>query len=80
MKTVSAREANQAFSRLLSRAAGGEEIIITRRGRPVAKLVPAVDGDMEGKRSRAAARMMRRMRKGAHLGQLRVSRDEMHER
>jgi prevent-host-death family protein len=29
------------LSRLLDRAAGGEEIVITRNGRPVAKLVAA---------------------------------------
>jgi prevent-host-death family protein len=29
------------LSRLLDRAARGEEVIITRNGRPVAKLVPA---------------------------------------
>ena len=40
MKTVSAREANQHFSRLLRAAAEGEDVVITRRGKPVAKLVP----------------------------------------
>ena len=80
MRSVSARDANQAFSRLLSRAADGEEIIITSRGKPVVKLGPVADGAVERTRARAAARMIRRMRKGAHLGQLRASRDEMHER
>ena len=40
MRTVSAREANQRFSKLLEAATAGEEITITRRGVPVAKLVP----------------------------------------
>lgn len=40
MRTVSAREANQRFSKLLEAAVGGEEITITRHGVPVAKLVP----------------------------------------
>jgi prevent-host-death family protein len=35
---VSAREANQAFSRILGEAEAGEEIVITRRGKPVATL------------------------------------------
>jgi prevent-host-death family protein len=40
MKTVSACDANQAFSTLLSQVENGEEIVITRRGRPVAVLAP----------------------------------------
>ena len=46
MVTVSAREANQQFSRILEAAVGGQEVTITRRGVPVAKLVPLkVDQD-----------------------------------
>jgi prevent-host-death family protein len=40
MKTVSARQANHDFSELLSRVERGEEILITRRSRPVALLSP----------------------------------------
>ena len=40
MSTVSAREANQHFSKILDAAARGEEVTITRRGKPVARLVP----------------------------------------
>jgi len=40
MKTVSAREANHEFSDLLSRVERDEEILITKRGKPVAMLVP----------------------------------------
>jgi antitoxin (DNA-binding transcriptional repressor) of toxin-antitoxin stability system len=36
MKTISARTANQGFSALLSRVEAGEEILITKHGRPVA--------------------------------------------
>jgi prevent-host-death family protein len=38
---VSVYDAKTNLSRLLDRAAGGEEIVITRNGRPVAKLVGA---------------------------------------
>jgi prevent-host-death family protein len=38
---VSVYDAKTNLSRLLDRAAGGEEVIITRNGRPVAKLVAA---------------------------------------
>jgi prevent-host-death family protein len=38
---VSVYDAKTNLSRLLDRAAAGEEVVITRNGRPVAKLVPA---------------------------------------
>ena len=40
MKTVSAREANQGFSELLAQVERGQEVLITKRGTPVAKLSP----------------------------------------
>jgi prevent-host-death family protein len=39
-KTVTATAAKANFLRLLDEAAAGEEIEITRHGRPVARLVP----------------------------------------
>ena len=40
MKTVSILEAKTHLSRLLQRVAAGEEIVIARRDRPIARLVP----------------------------------------
>jgi prevent-host-death family protein len=40
MQTVNIHAAKTQFSRLLEAAAGGEEIIIARAGRPLARLVP----------------------------------------
>ncbi|MSO93018.1 MAG: type II toxin-antitoxin system Phd/YefM family antitoxin [Rhodospirillales bacterium] len=40
MSSIGAFEAKTHFSALLERVAQGEEIIITRHGSPVAKLVP----------------------------------------
>ena len=37
---VSAREARARFRELLDRVAAGEEVILTRRGKEVARLVP----------------------------------------
>ncbi len=45
MSTVTAREANQHFSKFLDAASRGEEVTITRRGKPVAKLVPVAAGE-----------------------------------
>ena len=36
---ISARDARQRFSELLDRAESGEEIVITRRGKPAVRLV-----------------------------------------
>lgn len=48
-KTVTATAAKASFLRLLDEAAVGEEIEITRHGRPVARLVPPTGArSMEG--------------------------------
>lgn len=56
MKPVNMHEAKTHLSRLVERAAAGEEIIIAKGGRPVARLVgldrdpsPRVFGRMRGK-------------------------------
>ena len=40
MTTVNVHEAKTQLSRLLARVAGGEEIVIARAGKPVARLLP----------------------------------------
>lgn len=48
-KSMTATAAKAGFLRLLDEAAAGEEIEITRHGRPVARLVPpAGAGSLEG--------------------------------
>jgi prevent-host-death family protein len=42
VKTVGASEAKTRFASLLRQAEKGREIVITKRGRPVARLVPPV--------------------------------------
>lgn len=39
-ETITAREANQQFSRLLAEVAAGRSFVITRHGVPVARLSP----------------------------------------
>lgn len=80
MKTVSAREANQHFSRLLKAAAEGEDVVITRRGKPVAKLVPIETAKADAARARAHRRLMKLLRKGVDLGGLRINREELYDR
>lgn len=47
MASVGAFEAKTHFSSLLERVEKGEQIIITRHGKPVAKLVPATGVDVQ---------------------------------
>lgn len=66
MTTVGAFEAKTHLNALLQRVAKGETIQITRRGVPIAKLVP-VDADTR-KDPRKAVEEIRRLRKGITLG------------
>ena len=45
MITVGAFEAKTHLSALLERVGGGEEVLITRHGKPIARLVPAATAD-----------------------------------
>jgi prevent-host-death family protein len=81
MRSVSAREANQQFSRILAEAEGGEEVVITRRGEPVATLVPYRAPETTPERQAAIERALARLEQGLPLGMTRpLTRDEMHER
>lgn len=79
MRHVTAREANQAFSKILSAAAGGEVIIVTRRGKPVARICPVIDDQTQAERDLAIKKMHRLMKRGLHLGgNLWAGRDEVY--
>ena len=41
MRTVNVHEAKNHLSRLLDQVAAGEEVIIAKAGKPIARLVPA---------------------------------------
>ncbi len=63
MKVVNVAEAKAHLSELVERAAGGEEIVVARAGKPRAKLVPLGDAN-------------RRLRvPGKRVGKYRVSKD-----
>ena len=81
MRTVSLMTANQQFSRLIREVEGGEYIVITRRGRPIARLVPHLeDKTADPQWAAAYRRMMERLEEGASLGGLRIRRDELYDR
>jgi prevent-host-death family protein len=68
MITVGAFEAKTKLSMLLERVARGDEIIITKRGKPVARLVPAGTADHD--RVDEAIAKLRALRRGTTLGGL----------
>lgn len=57
MDTVGSFEAKTHFAELLTRAEKGEEITITRRGKPVARLVPTGRGHDVAAAREAATRI-----------------------
>ena len=61
MATVNIHAAKTHLSRLVERAAGGEEIIIARAGKPVARLAPLI--------------VVRRRRSGLLKGRIRIHRN-----
>lgn len=68
MIKVGAFEAKARFSDLLDRVASGEEVVITRHGKPVARLVGAAEFD----RARVAdvVAELKRLRRTTTLGGL----------
>lgn len=63
MEEIGILEARNTFSALVERAERGEEVIITRHGKAVAKLVP-IDADANVEVRRDAARRLRQLRAG----------------
>jgi prevent-host-death family protein len=80
MRSVSAREANQQFAKILGEAAAGEEIVITRRGQPVAVLAPYRPPARTPEQEAAIQTAIAMMRRGFVKGARRFTREEMHER
>ena len=79
-KTISLREANQAFSRCIREVEAGEEITITRRGEPVARLVPVRRQRILSPEQEAAlARLQKTMEEGWPLNVGRFDRDELYD-
>lgn len=58
---IGAFEAKTHLSSLLDRVAAGEELVITKRGKPVARLSPYAETDADA--GRAAVEAMRAFRK-----------------
>ena len=66
MSEVGAYEAKTHLPALLERVANGEQITITKHGKPIARLVPVGEVDLE--RRRAAVDALKNFAKGRTLG------------
>lgn len=81
-KTVSAHEADEGFSSLLAEVEGGTEVVVTKDGRPIARLLPYRLPEMTEQRKAAIEAVIRMMEEGLDFGPdfKMPTRDEMHER
>ena len=70
MKKIGAFEAKNRLSELLDAAENGEEVMITKHGRPVAKLVPV--NPVDKAKVREAIEWLKRTRKERSLGGLSI--------
>lgn len=77
MNNVALFDAKNRLSELINRVEAGEEIAITRRGKVVARLVPAAPEEAN-RRARDAIASLKASRKGVSLGRL-SSRDLIRE-
>jgi prevent-host-death family protein len=81
MKQMTARGARRSFGQVLAKVEAGEQVLITRRGRPVAML-SAYNVDPTLDRQAAVERLKATMDEPVEFGApfRTFSRDEMHDR
>jgi prevent-host-death family protein len=81
-ETISLREANQRFARLVRRVEEGEEFVVTRRGQPVARIIPAVRGRtvLTPEQAEALASLDTIAAEGWQSDDAPLDRDALHER
>lgn len=75
---VSLREANQNFSRYVAQVEKGGEVVITRRGKPVARLTGILQPQRMSREQRAA--LVRLKTAARKLGIGRVPREDLYDR
>ncbi len=72
MTEVGAFEAKNKLAELLDRAERGEEVVITRRGKPVAKLVPIAGMVKNQERAHRAFERMRERARALNLSETEI--------
>lgn len=71
MREIGAFEAKNKLGTLLDWVEAGEEVLITRRGKAVARLVPAEPG-FDREKARAAVEGIIRLSRGLKLGGIKI--------
>ena len=81
-RRISLRDANQRFAQCIREVEAGEELVITRNGTPVAKLVPIAAGRrvLTPEQQAAWARLEALMKEGWEIGAGPLDRDALHDR
>lgn len=81
MQQISLREINQHLSRYIESVEKGEEVIITRRGQPIARILPIPKiRRLSQEQQHAWHRLLKHMKQGIKLGGQKFDRDAAHER
>jgi prevent-host-death family protein len=77
MKTLQASEAKTHFLQILNDVERGESVIVSRRGKPVARIIPEAQINRERvERAMASIREIRKRTKPVSLKELLSARDE----
>lgn len=81
MRQVSLREANQNFSSCIAEVEGGERLVLLRRGKPVAEIIPyAVKRKIDPGREAARRRLLELLEEGIPMDGKPLNRDEIYDR
>ena len=78
---INLRDANQNLSKYIRSLHEGDEIVITKHGKAVAKLVSITEKkELNSEQKKALQRLLNLSNKGYHLGGKGINRDELYER
>lgn len=78
---ISLREANQHLSQYIEAVLQGSEIIITKRGQPVARLLAIPKKrQLTTQQKKTWGNLLQQMRKGHNLNIKKFSREDVHDR
>jgi prevent-host-death family protein len=80
-RTLTFRDANQTFSSRIRAVEAGEDFVMTRNGKPVARLTPVSNRRVLTEKQKEALEHFRAVvREGWSLNSGRLDRDALHER
>lgn len=78
---ISLREANQHFAHYIKEVERGDEVLITRHGKLVARIIPVSQTkEFSEEQLKARERVLKHMKKGLDLKGEVFNRDDLHDR